>query len=320
MKTIRWGMVGCGDVTEKKSGPCFYKARNSTLSAVTNRTRAKAEDYALRHGVPKVYDDIHEMLADPEIDIVYIATPPGSHKEYSILCAQAGKMCYIEKPVAFCYNDCVDMMDAFEKSGTKVFSAYYRRRSPRFLKVKELLDGGAIGELRFVHISYHREVNEREKNGYWHILPEISGGGIFMDIAVHQLDILDFLIGKINEVKNINSNQAHYYEPEDILNCCFSFENGVQCSGDWCFTTGINKDFVEFVGSEGSISLEFFSEKPILLETKAGITEFVAESPEHVHMGLVQSVVDELNGEDICPSTLLSASRTAWVCDQVYGR
>lgn len=320
MKTIHWGMVGCGDVAEKKSGPCFYKARNSTLYAVTNRTKVKAEDYAKRHGVPNVYDDIDQMLADSKIDAIYIATPPDSHKEYAIKCAKASKVCYIEKPLALCYADCMDMINAFESTNTKAFSAYYRRRLPRFLKVKELIAGGAIGNVRFAHIAYYRPVMEREKGNDWHVRPEISGGGIFMDIAVHQLDALDFLIGKINDVKSIYSNQGGYYKPEDILNCCFSFENGIQASGDWCFTSGINKDCIEIIGSTGRISFECFGEGPVLLDTENKTAKFAVETPEHVQMGLVQSIVDELNGEDTCPSTLVSASRTAWVCDKVYNK
>jgi len=320
MKTIRWGMVGCGNVTEVKSGPCFYKARHSELRAVTNRTRAKAEDYAQRHSVAIVYENIDEMLADPDIDAVYIATPPDAHKDYAIQCALAKKPCYIEKPMALNYAECLDMIQAFKSTDTKAFVAYYRRRQPRFLKVKTLLDSGAIGDVRFAHITYYRPVSEGEKQGYWHVQPKISGGGIFMDIAVHQLDALDFLIGKISDAKGFFSNQGGYYEPEDILNCCFTFENGVQASGDWCFTAGVREDLIEIVGSLGKITFDCFGTKPILLQVGDTTKTFEPEVFEHVHMGLVQSIIDELNGQDICPSTLESAARTAWVCDRILGK
>ena len=325
MKTIHWGMVGCGDVTEKKSGPGFYKACNSVLYGVTNRTRSKAEDYAVRHRVTKVYDNIDEMLSDPKIDAIYIATPPGFHKEHAIKCAEANKPCYIEKPVALCYEDHMEIVKAFEKTGAKAFTAYYRRRLPRFLKVSELLEQGAIGEVRFVHISYYRPAYENEKAGKdWHIEPDISGGGIFMDIAVHQLDILDFLFGRINEVKSLFTNQAHYYKPEDMLNVCFSFENGIQGSGDWCFAAGTEKDVIEIIGSRGRISFECFGTGAIIHEniSENGFTvrELPVETPEHIQQNLIQSIVDELNGEDICPSTLYTAARTAWVCDKIYGK
>ena len=318
MKTINWGMVGTGNVTERKSGPALYKARNSALYAVTNRTRAKAEDYAARHGVPVVYDNIDQMLTDPHINAIYIATPPGSHKEYALKCAAAKIPCYIEKPVAMCHADHVEMIKAFEATGTKAFAAYYRRALPRFLQVRELLQQGAIGDVRFAHISYHTTGAGERDGKAWRVQPEISGGGIFMDIAVHQLDILDFLLGRISEVKSIVSNQAGYYKPEDILNVCFKFASGVHGSGDWCFTAGMGKDLIEIVGSKGRISLECFGTGPIVLETPGGKREIEVETPEHIQQPLIQSIVDELNGEGRCPSTLYTSERTARVCDMVY--
>ena len=318
VKTINWGMVGTGNVTERKSGPALYKARNSTLHAVTNRTRAKAEDYAARHGVAKVYDSIDEMLTDPQIDAIYIATPPGSHKEYALKCAAAKIPCYIEKPVAMNYTDHMEMIKAFEETDTKAFAAYYRRALPRFLKVRELLQQDAIGDVRFAHISYYT-TGEGERDGKaWRVQPEISGGGIFMDIAVHQLDILDFLLGEITEVKSIVSNQAGYYKPEDILNVCFSFARGVHGSGDWCFTAGVGKDSIEIVGSKGRIELSCFGTEPIILTTPDNVQEIAVETPEHIQQPLIQSIVDELNGEGLCPSTLYTAARTAWVCSKTF--
>lgn len=325
MKTIHWGMIGCGSVTELKSGPGFYKARNSALHGVTSRTYARADNYAARHGVPVVYDTVDEMLRDPVIDAVYIATPPGAHKEYALRCAAAKKPCYIEKPVALCYKDHMEIIEAFEKTETKAFAAYYRRALPRFLKLKEMLDRRAVGDVRFVHIGYYRPMYKEERTGTaWHVQPEISGGGLFMDIAVHQLDILDFLFGRINDVKSLLGSTAIFYEPEDTVNLCFSFESGIQGSGDWCFSAGKRKDVIEIVGSGGRITLECFGTGPIIYEGKRilepEVQEIAVETPDHIQQNLIQTIVDELNGEGVCPSTLYTAARTAWVCDKVYGR
>jgi len=320
MKTIRWGMVGTGNVTEKKSGPAFYKAENSRLYGVTNRTIAKAEDYARRHGVPKVFESIDEMLQDSLVDAIYIATPPGSHKELAIRCAKAKKPCYIEKPLALNYQESLEIIQAFEENETKAFVAYYRRRLPRFLRVRELLEEGAIGEVRFVHVSQYRPETKDEREQCWRVQPEISGGGIFMDVAVHQLDILDFLIGKITQVKSFYSNQGRFYEADDMVSLCLTFENGVQGSGDWCFTAGVAQESIKIVGSKGSITWECFGTGAIILKTATGIKEIFEPTPEHIQQPLIQSIVDELLGKDNCPSTLYSATRTAWVCDKVYNR
>src|SRR5438067_1919276 len=112
--TIRWGIIGCGDVTEVKSGPGFRKAQDSALVAVMRRDGAKAADYARRHGVPHWYDDADKLVADPEVNAVYVATPPGSHLEYALRVAAAGKPCYVEKPMARSHAECRRMIDAFD--------------------------------------------------------------------------------------------------------------------------------------------------------------------------------------------------------------
>ena len=317
-KVIKWGMVGTGDVTEVKSGPGFYKAKNSALYAVTNRTFEKAVDYAERHNVEKVYANIDEMIADKNVDAIYIATPPGSHKEYAIKCAEARIPCYIEKPVAMSYAEHLEIIKAFEKTDTKAFAAYYRRGHERFKKVKQLIEADAIGDVRFVHLSLYRQVSEIEKlNESWRVQPEISGGGIFMDVGVHQLDILDFIFGAIKDVKVFCANNGGFYTPEDTISAAFRFENGVQMTADWCFVAGISKDEIEIVGSRGRITLSCFGVDPVVVETEGSREEFTFEPLEHVHQPLIQTIVDELNGEGRCPSTLRDALSTALVCEKV---
>ena len=318
-KVIQWGMVGCGDVTEIKSGPGFYKARNSLLYGVTNRTYEKAVDYANRHGIKKVYLDIDEMIADGKVDAIYIATPPSSHKEYALKCAEARIPCYIEKPVAINYDEHLEMIQAFEKTNTKAFAAYYRRGHERFKKVRELIESGAIGDIRFIHLSLYRPASESEKqNQSWRVQPEVSGGGLFMDVGVHQLDIIDFLIGKISDVTSFSKNSGGFYTPEDTIHAIFTFENGIQITSNWCFVAGFSKDEIEIVGSLGRITLSCFGTDAVIIETENGKEEFSFEMPEHVHQPLIQTIVDELNEEGNCPSTLKTALNTAWVSDEIH--
>ena len=138
MKTIRWGIIGCGDVTEVKSGPGFQKADNSSLVAVMRRTGALAKYYAQRHGVPKWYDDAAALVHDSEVDAIYVATPPASHKEYTLLAARVGKPVYVEKPMALNFEGRQEMLTACQAAGVHLFVAYYRRALPRFLNIKDL--------------------------------------------------------------------------------------------------------------------------------------------------------------------------------------
>ena len=156
VERVRWGILGVGNVTERKSGPGFQLAERSELVAVMRRNAGLAADYARRNNVPRWYDDADELINDPEVDAVYVATPPDSHREYAVRVAQAGKPVYVEKPMARTALECEEMISACERAGVGLFVAYYRRALPRFATVKELIDGGRIGQLRSVSIRNER--------------------------------------------------------------------------------------------------------------------------------------------------------------------
>ncbi len=217
MTTVRWGIVGCGDVTEVKSGPAFQKARGSALVAVMRRDAAKAEDYARRHGVPRWYSDAEALVRDPEVDAVYVATPPSTHCEYAVLAARAGKPVYVEKPMALDYGECRTMIDICATAGVPLFTAYYRRAMPRFARIKALIDAGAIGTVRVANISVYRSFVPPAGALPWRIDPAISGGGLFVDLASHQLDLLDYFLGPIADVSGTAANQAGLYHAEDLV-------------------------------------------------------------------------------------------------------
>lgn len=319
MKTIRWGIIGCGDVTEVKSGPGFQKADHSTLVAVMRRRGDLARDYAERHGVPRWYDDAATLINDPEVDAVYIATPPSSHKEYTLMSAAAGKPVYVEKPMALNFAECQEMITACASRGVPLFVAYYRRTLPRFLKIKELIEAGAIGEVRFVNITFYQPTaaEDLKVEKPWRVDPAIAGGGRFVDLSSHMLDFLDYALGPISDVKGFAANQAGMYKAEDIVNGTFRFASGVQGVGMWCFSAFENRDITEIVGTEGRISYSTFDARPIVLTRHEGSTEFAFDNPQHISQPLIQTVVDDLNGTGKCPSTGPTAARTTWVMDQM---
>ena len=320
---VRWGIIGCGDVTEKKSGPAFQKVRNSELVAVMRRTGELARDYAKRHQVPKWYDDADALIHDPEVDAVYIATPPSSHKEYTLKAAAAGKPVYVEKPMARNFEECSEMVAACKEAGVPLYVAYYRRAQERFLKIKELLDQNAIGDVRFVSSTQYQKAGIDVKESEhlpWRVQPDIAGGGLFFDLASHTLDILDFLLGPIQQAKGFASNQAGYYEAEDIVTGTYQFQSGVQGIGKWCFTAFEDVDVNEIVGSKGKISFSTFGDDPVTLTTNEGTEQWSFERPLHVHQPLVETIVKELTEGGVwCPSTGDSGSRTNWVMDAIVG-
>jgi predicted dehydrogenase len=319
MKTIRWGIIGCGDVTEVKSGPGFAKAERSALVAVMRRNGALARDYAARHGVPRWYDEGAALIADPEVDAIYIATPPNAHREYTIAAAAAGKPVYVEKPMALDAGECETMVGACRAAGVPLFVAYYRRALPRFLKVKELIDSGAIGDVRAVTITLYRQFEPPAGALPWRINPAIAGGGLFVDLAAHTLDLLDFILGPIARVTGSAGNQAGLYDAEDVVQAAFEFASGVRGTGIWSFNAFGDVDRTEIVGSRGRVSFATFDNLPVTLETATGPQTFTIAHPAHVHQPLIQTVVDELTGHGTapCPSTGESGARTTRVMDQL---
>jgi predicted dehydrogenase len=322
LNQVHWGMIGCGDVTEKKSGPAFSKIENSRLLAVMSRTAERVEDYAHRHGIPKWYTRADDLIHDPEVNAVYIATPPDSHLHYTRQVAQAGKAVYVEKPMARNQQECQEMIGVCQEAGVPLFVAYYRRRLPKFLKVKELLDSGLVGELRAVTISLllpPRPEDLKKEALPWRVIPEISGGGYFVDLASHQLDLLDYLLGPIAEASGHKTNQAGWYPAEDAVSARFLFQNGILGNGLWCFTVSNSNqlDRMEIIGSTGTISFSCFDPSAVKLLSDQGQQEFVLPWPEHVQQPLLQIVVAALRGQGECPSTGESAARTTAVMDMI---
>ena len=323
MNTVCWGIIGCGDVTEVKSGPALQKARNSELVAVMRRSGVLAEDYAQRHGVPKWYDDARALIDDSDVNAIYIATPPSSHKMYAVQAASAGKPVYVEKPMALNFAQCREMISACKTAGVSLYVAYYRRALQRFLKIKELVDSGVIGQVRFVNITFYQAARPHyadKENLPWRVLPEIAGGGLFVDLAAHQLDFLDYVLGPIAQAQGFAGNQAGEYPAEDMVSGSFLFESGVQGAGNWCFNAFEEVDRTEIVGDEGRISYSTFDAEPVLLTTAEGSSEFRFDYPQHIQQPLIQTVVDDLLGLGQCPSTGESGARTSWVMEQMLGQ
>jgi predicted dehydrogenase len=323
MKSIRWGIIGCGDVTEVKSGPALQKADHSALVAVMRRDAEKARDYASRHGIPRWYSDARQLIDDPQVDAVYVATPPSSHGQYAALAAEAGKPVYVEKPMGRDHGECVRMIEACRMANVPLFVAYYRRALPRFLRVKQLIEQDAIGDVRFVSVTLYQRPNPAELNREqlpWRVLPEIAGAGRFLDLASHTLDMLDYLLGPISEVSGNAVNQAALYDAEDMVTAQWMHAGGAAGIGVWCFSSFDRLDRNELVGAKGKISFSTFGVEPVHLQTAAGVTEFPEPTPPHIQQPLIQSIVDELNGAGECPSTGESAARTNWVMDQILAR
>lgn len=325
--TVKWGILGVGDVCEVKSAPAMQKIANSEVVAVMRRNGEKAKDYAARHRIATWYDDADKLINDPNVNAIYIATPPNAHKDLTILAANSGKPVYVEKPMALTTEECQQMIDACNQGEVPLYVAYYRRRLPNFEKLKSLLEEGVIGDIRMVQLTMLKTLDPdivanitSAMPENWRTNPEISGGGYFFDLAAHQLDYLDYVLGPIKTVSGYADNQAKKYQAADIIASSFVFENGIVGSGTWCFTVDevSQKDELIFFGSQGEIRISFFGEPKIYLNKSVSPTEtFDFELPYHIQQPLIQTVVDDILGNGLAPSTGNSAIRTNWVMEQM---
>ena len=301
MKTITWGILGCGDVAEIKSGPAFAKVKNSELLAVMRRDSEKAADFARRHNVGQWYDDAADLLKNEAINSIYIATPPSTHLHYAVMALEAGKNVYLEKPMALSAPEAREIAAAVNKSKTKLTMAHYRRRLPAFIKVKKLIDQAKIGAVRFVDLRILQPkksaiIAAAETN--WRLDPKISGGGYFHDLAPHQLDMMYYIFGEIKAHHSFSASHNPDYDADDLVTMIINFKNGVQFNGVWCFSVAENdtQDECVIYGSEGRITFSFYGEKVTVI--KNGEDEiFNFKNPAHVQQPMIEATVNYFLGK-----------------------
>ena len=325
MKEIRWGFIGCGEVTEKKSGPAFSEVAGSSVVAVMSRSEQKARRYAENHHIGKWYTDAQELIDDSDVNAVYIATPPSSHATFAIMAMKAGKPVYIEKPLAANYEDCARINKISADTGVPCFVAYYRRYLPYFQQVKEFIDRGIIGKIINVQIRFAvpaPDLDYHSHNLPWRLQPDIAGGGFFYDLAPHQLDLLQHIFGVITEADGICANRGGLYLAEDSVSACFRFENGLPGSGSWCFVAhdSARADRVEVIGDKGQLSFSVFSYAPIELNTQEGCQRIEVPNPPYVQFPLIKAVIEHLQGLTICECTGISATPANWALDRILGK
>lgn len=313
-------------MTEKKSGPAFSEVEGSSVEAVMSRSEQKARSYAERHKINKWYTDPQELIDDPDVNAIYIATPPSSHATFAIMAMKAGKPVYVEKPLAATYEDCARVNRVSEETGVPCFVAYYRRYLPYFQKVKAIIDSGAIGKIINVQVRFAvppRDLDyQHPENLPWRLQPDIAGGGYFYDLAPHQLDLLQHYFGVITEANGICANRGHLYKAEDSVSACFKFENGLPGSGSWCFVAheSAKEDRIEVIGDLGQISFSVFNYTPIILQTSEGVQTITVPNPPYVQYPLIKSVIEHLQGLGVCTCTGVSSTPVNWAMDQILGK
>lgn len=319
-KIIRWGIIGVGDVCELKSGPGFYKAPNSQLSSVMRRNREKAKDYAARHNVALWYDNANAMLENPDVDAIYIATPPAQHKEYAIAALNAGKNVYIEKPVTLNAAECDAIIAAEKTSGKKACVAHYRRYVPCFMKVAELIRNGAIGDVLLVQLDMLQPAKSAiitETHDNWRVNPGLSGGGLFHDLSPHQLDLMIYWFGSVVHASGFGYNQRKFNVADDCVHGWAKFSSGVVLQGRWHYAVAHSqtRDLCEIIGTAGKVSINFFGQQVIRLSNAEGEQELIIPNPQHIQQPMIEQVNSYFRNERDNPCSVSEAKAVMELID-----
>ncbi|HVI46157.1 MAG TPA: Gfo/Idh/MocA family oxidoreductase [Chitinophaga sp.] len=319
MEKLQWGFIGCGNVTEVKSGPAFWQPGVSTVAAVMRRNRQLAMEYAARFGVGRYYDDAYTMLDERAANAIYIATPPGSHEEYALAAIARGYPVYIEKPVGADAAAAHRIANAVSESGVKASVAHYRRRLRPFTCVRELLQEGFIGKVHAIQLRLWKHVSLEQAG--WRVDPAQSGGGIFHDLAPHQLDIMLWLFGMPQACNGMSTGP----DPRiaQTVSGQILFENDILFNGSWDFNVPEEETADECIitGSNGSIHFSFFTNfDHVTLHSNGRTQAFRFDIPAHVQEPFILDVIKYFRGEGPNPCSIAEAATGMDIMEKLLGR
>ena len=312
---VNWGILGCGDVAEVKSGPAFQKIQNSSLVAVMRRNEEKVKDFAQRHQVANWTTSASNLIENNLVDAIYIATPPSSHLPYALQAINAKKSVYLEKPMVLNSEEAKILLEAVNNSNAKVTIAHYRRFLPVFVKVKELLDSNSIGKVSSVIIDIKQSKNanliaKTEVN--WRLNPEISGGGYFHDIAPHQIDLMCYYFGEIKSITKGKLEENNH--SKDAVSGEVLFKNGVHFKGSWDFNAPEDKDNCTVYGEKGRISFSFYGDN-IIVSVGGNNEIYSYTNPKHVQQPMIEKTVGYFLGYNTNPCSVEEAAIVTQIMD-----
>ena len=288
-RAVRWGLVGCGDISRKRIAPALRELENCELVAVSRADAARAEAFAQEFGAKRWHADWHDLVKDPEVEAVYVATPVHLHAEQAIAAAEAGKHVLCEKPMALTAAECASMNAAAEANGVRLGVAYYRRFYPAVERVKQILETGEIGLPVVAQMNAFERFDPTPDNPRrWLLDKSRSGGGPMFDFGCHRVEVLYNLFGDATAVKALVGNVLFEREVEDTACALLQFEGGTQATLSVTHAAREPQDTLEIFGSEGSVRCDVLNEGRLRVRTKDG--ERVETHPPHanLHLPLVE--------------------------------
>ena len=289
VKTLRWGLIGCGDISRRRVAPALRDLESCRLVSVSRARADQLEAFALEFGAEKWFADWHQLVRDPEIDAVYIATPVHLHCEMMLAAAEYGKHVLCEKPMAMTDSDCENMIRAGKQHRICLGIAYYRHFYPLIRRTDSIIRQGLIGDIKIAQVNafsyFDRKPGEPR---YWLLEKAKSGGGPMMDFGCHRIEVLLDLLGPVTEVHAEISNLRFAREVEDTAVAHFVFKTGARGLLTITHTVAEAQDTMDIYGTGGSVHIPVLNQGKLILRAESG--ERIEQLPPHqnLHLPLIE--------------------------------
>lgn len=286
---VRWGLIGCGDISRKRVAPALRDTHLCELVAVARARAELAESFAREFGAPRWYSDWRELPSDPDVDAVYVATPVHLHAEQTIAAAEAGKHVLCEKPMALNVAECDRMIAACRANNVKLGVAYYRHFYPAVRRVKELVNSGELGVPVVVQINAFEWFNPAASDPRaWLINKSASGGGPMFDFGCHRIEVLLDIFGDVRDVKATLANAFFDREVEDVATAVFQFERGTCGTLTVTHAAREPQDTFDLYCSDGSIHIPVLNEGTMRVLTSDGERIETHPNARNIHQPLIE--------------------------------
>jgi predicted dehydrogenase len=272
--TLRWGLIGCGDIARRRVAPALRDLDNCRLINVTREKIDQLEAFAREFGAEKWVADWHELVADPDIDAVYIATPVYLHHKMTLEAAARGKHVLCEKPMAMTESECKAMILACESQGVRLGIAYYRHFYPTVRRTHAIIREGVIGDVKIVQMNAFSPFDRKPgEPRYWLLEKGKSGGGPMMDFGCHRIEVMLDLLGPVTDVHAEISNLRFQREVEDTAIAHLVFSNGVRGLLTVTHVVAEGQDTLDVYGTKGSVHIPVLNQGKLILRTERDTVE-----------------------------------------------
>jgi predicted dehydrogenase len=320
LNPLRWGLIGAGDIVRKRVGEALRDGRGCELVAVSRARADLLAAFAREAGARRWHADWRDLVRDPEIDAVYVATPVHLHADQTVAAAEAGKHVLCEKPMAMGAAECDRMIAACRAAGVRLGIAYYRHFYPVVMRAKELIAAGAIGEPVFAQMLASEPFDPRPGGPRgWLVQRAQSGGGPMADFGCHRLEVLVHLLGPVAQVRGVAATVALDREVEDTAATLLQFDRGACAMVAVTNAAADRQDTLEIFGTHGSIRTASLNGGDLAVSNGDG-QRLESHPPEaNVHVPLVEEFVDAVQrGRDPAVDGVVGRTVAA-IQDDIYG-